>query len=308
MSADSNAKRRMGALWAIVVLVVIVLALSFGPGHRLARRFFNSLRMGKVQAVNVNLSNFVGPTADRTLQQMVSQMISDKVTVIANEKTQAAPTAAAASQLAGFAVQLPSAAKGTPELRVRGKRAFQLTVDRERLQAIFKEAGRPDLVLPQAIDGATVAVQLPRAVMARYGDCPRPQSAAANVATPPPSSTEYSSCTVLIEGPSPVVNVPSGLDIGQLAEIGLELAGMSPDQARQFLQTVRWQSTLGLPIPRFLRSYEAVKVNGVQGTLLNMAGRRGPTYTLVWAKAGMVYSLSGYGSPSDAVGLADSLR
>lgn len=307
MGAELRSKRWLPAV-VVVALVAIVAGLSFGPTHRLARRFFRSLRMGKVQAVNVNLSTFVGPTADRTLQQMVSQMISDKVTVTASEKTQAAPTASAASQLAGFPVQLLGAAKSAPELAVRGKHAFQLTVDRGRLQAIFREAGRPDLALPQAIDGAAAAVRIPRTVVARYGDCPRPRSAAANVATPPPSSTEYSTCTVLSEGPSPVVSVPAGLDLEQLAQIGLELAGMSPDQAHRFLQTVRWQSTLGLPVPRFLRSYEAVKVNGVQGTLLNMAGRRGPTYTLIWAKAGMVYSLTGYGSPGDAVTLANSLR
>jgi hypothetical protein len=102
--------------------------------------------------------------------------------------------------------------------------------------------------------------------------------------------------------------VPQGLDFSKLAEIALEVAGMSPAQAQQFLQNVNWQETLGVPIPRFMRSYESVKVAGVNGTLLNMAGRRGPTYTLIWAENGMVYSLTGYGDSSDAVSLANSLR
>lgn len=104
------------------------------------------------------------------------------------------------------------------------------------------------------------------------------------------------------------MSVPQGVDFAKLAEIALEVAGMTPAQAQQFLQTVNWKQTLGVSVPRFLRSYEAVKVNGVQGTLLNMAGRRGPTYTLVWAKNGMVYSLTGYGDSSKAVELADSLK
>jgi hypothetical protein len=49
-------------------------------------------------------------------------------------------------------------------------------------------------------------------------------------------------------------------------------------------------------------------VNGVQGTLLNMAGRRGPSYTLLWAKNGMVYGLTGFGDSGEAVALADSLK
>ncbi|MGH9710485.1 MAG: hypothetical protein ACRD37_08055, partial [Candidatus Acidiferrales bacterium] len=305
----SSGNRRHGPLWAAVIAVVIVVVWACLPAtRRLTQRFFGSLRVQKVQAVNVDLSSFVGPNANSTLQQMVSQMISDKVTVTTNEKTQAAPDAGAASQLAGFHVQLLSARKDSPELAVAGTHAFNLTVDRARLQAILKEAGRSDLALPQSIDGATVAVKIPRTVHARYGSCPGRPSATADVATPTPSSMQYTDCVILTEGPSPEVNVPSGLDIQQLAEIGLELAGMTPAQAQEFLHNVNWKSTLGVSIPRFMRSYEAVKVNGVQGTLLNMAGRRGPTYSLLWAKNGTVYSLTGYGNSGDAVSLANSVQ
>lgn len=69
-----------------------------------------------------------------------------------------------------------------------------------------------------------------------------------------------------------------------------------------------WKSTLILSVPRRLRSYEQVKVAGVRGTLLNLSGRRGLGYTLVWAKNGFVYSLTGYGDSGGAVGLADSLK
>jgi hypothetical protein len=186
---------------------------------------------------------------------------------------------------------------------------MNLTVDRARVQAIFNESGHPDIVLPQSLDGATVAVEIPRAVQAQYGTCPGPTNAVANNLTgPPPATTQYSDCVRLREGPSPVVNVPSGLDVGRLAQIGLEVAGMSPTQAQDFLQTVDWKSTLSLSVPRFLRSYQAVKVAGTQGTLLSMAGRRGPGYTLVWAENGIAYSLTGFGDSGQAVALADSLK
>jgi hypothetical protein len=42
--------------------------------------------------------------------------------------------------------------------------------------------------------------------------------------------------------------------------------------------------------------------------LLTLAGRRGPGYTLIWAKNGMVYSLVGFGDSGEAVALADSLK
>jgi hypothetical protein len=104
------------------------------------------------------------------------------------------------------------------------------------------------------------------------------------------------------------VNVPSGLDVGNLAQIGLETGGMTPAQARDFLQTVDWKATMTMSVPRFLRSYEEVKVSGTKGTLLSMAGRRGPGYTLIWTKDGIVYTLTGFGDSSQAIGLADSLK
>lgn len=294
--------------WVVAGAVVVVVAwASFAPTRALTAKFFGSLRMQNVQAVNVDLSNFVGPNADPNLHQMITGMISDKVKVTTNEKEQPAASAEAATQMAGFPVQLLGARKDSPELAVGGQHAFELTVDRARLLEILKEAGRSDLSLPESIDGAVVTIKIPHIVRARYGDCPQPPSATANVATPTPNSTQYSDCVRLSEGPSPEVNVPNGLDFEKVAQIGLELAGMTPSQAQQFLQTVDWKSTLGVSVPRYMRSYEVVKVNGVQGTLLNMAGRRGPTFTLLWAKNGIVYSLTGFGDSSNAVLLANSL-
>jgi hypothetical protein len=195
---------------------------------------------------------------------------------------------------------------------VAGQHAMNLTVDRARLQAIFTEAGHGNLKVPQSLEGAAVAVKIPRAVEAQYGTCPGPTSAtdaiASNITGPSGASTQFSDCVRLREGPSPEVNVPPDLNVENLAEIGLEVAGMNPSQAHDFLQTVNWKSTLTLTVPRFLRSYQVVKADGAQATLLTMAGRRGPGYTLVWAKNGLVYTLVGFGDSSQAVGLADSLK
>jgi hypothetical protein len=306
MTSRNSPYRLLQVILAAVAIAVIVGLIVPGT-RRMAGTFFHSLRMRKVQAVNIDLSNFVGPNANRTLQQMITQMVSDTVKVTVSEKTQPVTSAAAASQLAGFHAQLLGARKDAPLLAVRGEHAFQMTVDRARLQAILREAGRPDLTVPAALNGATVSVKIPRTLLARYGTCPGRPSATANIATPPPNSTGYASCVVLSEGPSPQVDAPSGLDLSQLTRIGLEVAGMTPFQSRQFLEAVSWKSMLGAPIPRFMRSYQAVQVNGAGGTLLDLGGRRGPTYTLIWARNGMVYSLVGYGDPGEAVPLANSL-
>jgi hypothetical protein len=312
MIVESPSKRWRPYLAVAAVIAVAAVGLSLPAGQTLVGRIFKSLRMQKVQAVNVDLSSFTDPNANPALHQMVAQMISDKVVVTVNEQDQPASDASAATQLAGFPVQLLSSRKDTPKLVVSGAHAVNLTVDRARLQAIFSEAGHPDLVVPQSLDGAAVAVKIPRAVEVQYGTCPTPTTAtnaiASNVTGSPAASTQFSDCVRLREGSSPTLNVPPGLDVEHLAQIGLEVAGMNSTQSHDFLQTVDWKSTLSMTVPRFLRSYQGVKVNGAPGTLLTLAGRRGPGYTLIWVKNGIDYSLVGFGDSSQAIDLASSLK
>ncbi|MGH9558810.1 MAG: hypothetical protein ACRD30_06170, partial [Bryobacteraceae bacterium] len=180
------------------------------------------------------------------------------------------------------------------------------------LQEILKAAGHPEIAVPASLNGASFSVKIPRALHAQYGTCPGRVTAtnalASQVIETSPAAGQYADCVRLTEGPSPEVNVPAGLDVQKLAEIGLQAAGMSTDQADQFFQAVDWKSMLTLSVPRQLRSYEQVKVDGARGTLLTLAGRRGPGYTLVWDKGGMTYAMTGFGDSSGAVALANSLK
>jgi hypothetical protein len=309
--ADQFFARR--PVWIVgIAIALLAVTLSIPAVRSLVLKSLGSLRMQKVQAVNIDLSPFVDANANPSLHQMVAQMISDKVQVVLNENDQPVSDAEAASKIAGFHAQLLSARKDSPTLIVSGEHKVNVTVDLARLQAIANEAGHPDLVLPKSLDGSSLTVQIPRSVNAQYGTCPGPSTAtdaiASNITGPTPSTTQFSDCVRLREGPSPIVNVPSGLDVGSLALIGLETGGMTPSQARDFLQTVDWKSTLTMSVPRFLRSYQEVKIAGTKGTLLSMAGRRGPGYTLIWAKNGIAYTLTGFGDSSQAVGLADSIK
>jgi len=312
MLQEASRNRWQKFLPALLGLVVIASVVGIPGGRDFLARFFRSLRMQKVQAVNVNLSAFTDPNANPALHQMIAQMVSDDVVVAANEPDQPAADATAAAQLSGFDVSVVGQRKDPPKFVVTGRHAFDMTLNRDRLQTVFNQAGHPEISVPQALNGSPIKVEIPRAVEIQYGHCPTPASASQNVANnitgPTPSSTEFSDCLRLREGPNPIVNVPSGVDVEKLAEIGLETAGMNPSQVREFLQTVNWQSTLVMAVPRFLRSYEAVKVAGAKGTLLSMAGRRGPGYALIWAKNGTGYLLTGFGDSSHAVDLADSVK
>ena len=300
--------RRWRPLWIGAVAATILLcSLAFPFGRGLAQRFLGTLRVEKVQPVRLDFSSLDG---NRPLQEMLHQMISDKVVVTADERPQPASTAADAGQLAGFSAHVLNARTDTPKFIVGGQHAFHMVIDRTRLQDIFDQAGRADLLLPATLDGANVSVNVPRSIMVEYGDCPEahPASAAAQTTPAQAHSGAWANCLALEEVPSPLVNMPSDLNLQQLAEIGFQLAGMSATQARSLGQTIDWKSTLVLPIPRFASSYSQVTVNGVQGTLIEGSGRRGPDYVLVWVKSGIIYGLVGHGDSSNAVALANTLN
>ncbi len=299
--------------WIVVgAVAVLLIVVSTPAGRDLAGSWLSSLRVQKVQAVNLDLSPFTDQNANPALHQMVSQMISDKVDITVNEPNQPAADPSAASAIAGFPVRLPQARKDSPKLIVSGRHELKMTVDRSRLEEILKAAGHPEINVPTSLDGAVFSVKIARAVHAQYGTCPGRITAtnaiAGQVIETAPSVGQYKDCVRLAEGPSPVVNVPPGLDVQKLAEVGLQAAGMSADQANQFFHAVDWKSVLTLSVPRQLRSYEQVTVDGAKGTLLTMASRRGSGYSLVWAKNGMSYTLTGFGDSSGAVALANSIN
>jgi hypothetical protein len=310
MTTAASSKK---SVWLVLIVVVVVAGgLSIPAVRNAAVKSLQSLRVQKIQTVNADFSPYIDANANPSLHQMVTQMISDKVKVETNEEDHPVTDLAGARQLAGFDVKLISARKDAPMMVVGGSHKIDVTVDRARLQAIATEAGHSDIVLPQSLDGQTVGVEVPRSVQLQYGTCPTAANAsqvvADNITGPTPTTTQFSDCVRLREGPTPNVNMPSALDVGGLAQIGLETAGMTPAQASDFLHTVDWKAVLTLSVPRSLRAYQTVKVAGTNGTLLSMAGRRGPGYALIWTKSGIVYSLTGFGDSSQAVGLADSLK
>jgi hypothetical protein len=119
---------------------------------------------------------------------------------------------------------------------------------------------------------------------------------------------DNTSCTYLVQAPSPTVNVPPELNMSEIAEAALQLAGMTPAEAHSFCQTVDWSSTMVVPIPRNTSSYETVRVDGVEGTLITETFPQGNRYSLLWIKNGVIHSLAGHGNSSDALTLAASLR
>jgi hypothetical protein len=296
---------RIGA----VVLLLLALILTFPGTRAMASELLNLFRVQQVTVIPVDFTGLKQLTGDGALGNQFSELISKSIDMTQKPGDPVdAADANQASQLAGFTVRLPK--ELTPSrISVPSGAAFTLTVDQKKAQALLDEAGRSDLVLPDSIEGAEVSVQIPASASIAYGTCPKPSadgSDASNDSRIP--GRQYPDCVILAQIPSPIVNAPANVDVAQLAQIGLEFTGMSPEQASAFTSSVDWTSTLVVPIPKNAAIYQQVTVDGVTGTLIQRPADDAPQFALLWVKNGIVYAISGLGTNSQqAIEMANSL-
>ena len=314
--------RRWRSAWglAVVVLIVAILA-SMNPVLSWAQRVLAMLRVQKIQVVTIDPITLMSSSEpDSRPYKLFNQFIADNVVVTMDPgRPDVVSNLTTAAQLTGYPIRVIGSL-GTPRsVEVNGETGLQMTINRDRVLTLLDEIGRSDIHIPESANGALIAVHIPKTVISMYGDCPVPhghvisdsQSEAAALAerkTERMANIKDINCTYLIQAPSPTVSVPPDLDISEIAEAALELAGMSSAEARSFCQTVDWSSTLVVPIPRNSSSYETVTVDGVEGTLITETLAQGNRYSLLWIKNGVIHSLAGHGNSFDALSLAGSLR
>lgn len=299
---------RSSIVRAVAVLALLVVVVVSVPSVRaLADEILNLFRVEQVTVVPIDASGLEQLAGNEVLGKQISQVISNSMTV--TEKPgdpQTVADGAEASAKAGFTVRLPQSASPS-RLSVQGKAAFDFKIDRAKAQALMDEAGRSDLVLPESIDGAVISVTVPASVRADFGTCPDPAQSEDGLGGGTPGR-RYPGCVIFAQLPSPAVEAPAGVNVAQLAQIALEFTGMTPEQARDFSESVNWTSTLVIPVPKNASTYEQVSVDGVTGTLIQRPADDAPQYLLIWVKDGIVYSIAGLGTNSQqALDMANSL-
>lgn len=306
------ARHPMPAWSATAVAALVVLMITFAPARSLGQRVLAMLRVQKVTVVPVDFNISPGPDTEA----LVRQVISNDVTVtLSPGKPQPVADAAQASALTGFRVRLSASGPGAPRIGVVGEQAYVMKLDQNRLQEILDSFGRNDLQIPASINDQTIAVHIPKMAVIGYGNCAAARhganAGAANAGNNQQNaSAPGAGCVMIVEAPSPTVSVPPDLNVNQLFQIALEAAGMNPEEAQAFCQTVDWKSTLVVPIPSRASSYVEEPVDGVQGDLIVGAASHGrpAEYDLIWVKSGVVYSIHGFGDSGQALALAGSLN
>jgi hypothetical protein len=123
---------------------------------------------------------------------------------------------------------------------------------------------------------------------------------------------------VLMQSPGPEVALPDGVDLAELGALGLQMAGMSAEEARLFAARIDWRTTLLVPIPAEGGSFREVDVRGRKGLLVS--GRQAEKTAedgtkrpgrwhsvLLWADEDRVYAAAGPGHGLEVLEMAESI-
>lgn len=294
--------------FASAAVLILALVLAFPGTRALAGELLNLFRVQQVTVIPVDFTGLEQLTGDGTLGNQFTQLISQsmEMTKKPGDPVQAA-SAEEASKLAGFSLRLPQGMSPS-QINVTEAAAFTFIVDRTKAQALLDEAGRGDLVLPESVDGARISVKVPASVSVGYGTCPKPEIGESKQSDSRIPGRRYPDCVILAQIPSPTVDAPADVDVAQMARLGLEFTGMSPEEAAAFTDSVDWASTLVIPIPKNAAINKQVEVDGVTGTLIQRPADDGPQFALLWVKDGIVYAISGLGTNTQqAIDMANSL-
>lgn len=295
--------------YAAVVTLLLTLILVTPTGQALADQFLSLFRVQQVTVLPVDTTGMQQLIGQGPIGQQMSQLLSNSITITQKPGDPVDATdAAQASGLAGFNVRLPQG-KTPSQLKVMNASAFTFKVDRAKAQALLDEAGRSDLVLPASIDGQDISISIPAGVSAAYGTCPEAKDAEEEREFGRGSAgRRYADCTMFVQIPSPTISAPAGLDVAQLARLGLEFTGMTAQEAAAYTASVDWTSTLVIPIPKNAATYRQINVDGVSGTLIERPSDDLPQFSLIWVKDGIIYAIGGLGTDAQlAIEMANSL-
>lgn len=268
--------------WAVAGLATVLglaLLMMLPSVRAAANDFLGLFRVEKFAPISVS------PEQIAVLQQLEETGLNPGEFVSVDEpgEPQAVASLDEAESLTGIRARTVDFGAAPPAVYVMDGSSGYLNVDLEGARAIMSAAGADPTLLPDSLNGARVDFSMSPSVQQVWSDG-----------------------TVLVQGPSPVVTYPPGIDPTVMGQALLQVLGMDPAEAAQVAQTIDWTSTMLLPIPTQFATYSEVRVDGVSGVMLTPVDGSSEA-GLIWQKGGEIYMLSGP-TGNDLLDLARRLR
>ena len=266
-------------IWATLSLLILLVIVVSIPGVRaVASDFLGLFRVQKFAPISISAEQIalLAEIAESGLYPGEIEMFDEPGPAVPVESTDAAEV------VAGWKARSPNARDLADQIFVIEGGAGRLTIDVENTRALVEAAGADPGLIPDSLEGAVVDVTVFTAV-----------------------SQSWQDGIMLNQSPSPLIEYPEEVDTAALGEALLQALGMDSRQARRLARSIDWTSTLLLPIPEGMATFNEVTVDGVDG--LAFGSMDGSQSAILWQKDGMVYVLSG-GQVDDLAAIANSMR
>jgi hypothetical protein len=281
---------RRGLFAGLAVVVVLFSLLALPPLRAAADQLLQIFRVQQVVFVPISperIEELKGLNFDsHTLFASEPEVVGEATEPVKVDSPDAA------SALAGFPVRQPTAFPSAPlstETHVMGQRTMRFQVDVASAQQLLGLLGVDDVTLPESLGTTPITVDASPLVATKY------------------SGEGYS--LTLMQGNSPSVTLPDGVDMAQLGKAALRVLGLDADQAEVMSQQIDWNSTLVVPLPSDIRDVRQVQIGDISGMLVG-GGEGGRGWSLYWQDGERIAVLQGQGSLDaiEMIAAAESLR
>ena len=182
---------------------------------------------------------------------------------------------------------LPAGVTGPPIIMATEGGEFRFTFDKARGDQHFADIGS-DLTVPSSLDGVSLVVQTPAAVIMSYG---------AGESVPALMIGQSLEITAGVDG---------GASLEEVRNFMLELPGLPPSFVQQLGGIEAWATTLPIPVPLGELDWEETAIGGGQGVILN--DNTGVGSAAIWQRDGRIYFVGGQLKASEIRDIADGLR
>ncbi len=279
------------AATAAAVLLALAASLSFAPVRSAASELLTIFRVEQVKTVNISQSDLAG--IEKAIREGAGQVDIKNFGQVEFSGSQASGRASLEEARAAvdFQFNLPAVLPGNfsePEIYKESGGTLNFTLDTVNANQILKTFGSEKL-LPAELNGKTFTVQIPAQITANYRG--------------PDSSRIFIGL-----GRSPELIAP-GSDVLQIRDALLALPFL-PDSLRSQLASINdWQHTF--VVPNIGGSSQEVDMAGSKGVFIQTPqgeANRSEISSLVWQKAGVVYTVSGNLTIEQALAIANLMQ
>ncbi len=294
MLTNSFLGRHRAAVAVGASVVVLAALFSLAPVRALAGDFLKIFRMESVKTVLVDADHLSEMEKDPQFEGMIERL-EVQAKVLSQSEPEEAESLAEAGSKVGFQVkeiaELPQGLQEPDSITFFQKRVVSLNLDRELLEAMF-EAADIQVNLPASLDNNPIVVTEPASVVQDWGD-------------------DGDLVLKFVQMVTPQIEYPQDVDLQALGAAGLQLLGVSEEDATEFAQSVDWNTTLVMPIPDNGQvTVKETKLNGRPAYVFTSVNKRSDTEqsAVMWQQDGFSYFLKGTYTPDELLAMAASVR